>query len=562
MSVTYREVLGVTDFRRLMGAYVVNSVGTWAYVVVLTVYLYDRTGSPAVVTAFLCASMVPRFLAAPYGGVLADRYERTKVMRVSALGAFVTSSAMAVQVFLDGPLPLLALTVALTAVTTVAYGPASQALLPDLVDERRLATANAFFLTVENVVLVVGPALGGLLLVVADPGWSVVANALSFLAAALLLGRLRTRSRVAEVRDRRSVRAQVAEGVRALSAEPVALRLVVYFLIASAVTGSTNVLFVAASDDLLGTGAEGFGYLLTAYSVGGVASAVLTNRLSELPLARVVVLGLALESLPLAAMALVDAPWAAAGLMVVSGAASVVLDVVVITALQRQVRRDALGRVFGLLDTALYAANIGASVLASVLILTVGTGPALAVVGLAGAVVSVLLVRPLLAADRETAAERRRLAPVAEALAALDLFADATVGGLQQLARAVEVEEVRAGTVVLTEGEPAQALYVLHSGRAGVTSAGESGVPRELASMDAGTVFGEIGLLRHSPRTATVTATTDCVLWRVPAEDFFAAVEVTPVSRGLLDLLDGRLALTHPRLAASTPPAPEGGPPA
>jgi len=68
--------------------------------------------------------------------------------------------------------------------------------------------------------------------------------------------------------------------------------------------------------------------------------------------------------------------------------------------------------------------------------------------------------------------------------------------------------------------------------------------------------FGEIGLLRGLPRTATVRTTTACDLLRVDAEDFFAALQGAAVSGSMLAQSAARFARSHPRLASTAPTTP------
>jgi CRP-like cAMP-binding protein len=74
--------------------------------------------------------------------------------------------------------------------------------------------------------------------------------------------------------------------------------------------------------------------------------------------------------------------------------------------------------------------------------------------------------------------------------------------------------------------------------------------------MGAGTYFGEIGLLRRVPRTATVRTLTPSVLWRIDGADFIDALQSAGVSTSLLSQSAARLARTHPRLAAGAAAAP------
>ena len=90
----------------------------------------------------------------------------------------------------------------------------------------------------------------------------------------------------------------------------------------------------------------------------------------------------------------------------------------------------------------------------------------------------------------------------------MGLFADLAGEKLGKLAERMQREEVSAGTVLVREGEPGDRFFVLLSGLAGVsqTALGERGV------LKPGEFFGEVALTMHVPRTATVTAMTQCTV--------------------------------------------------
>src|SRR5581483_12039326 len=111
----YRDALRHRDFRLLTTSFIVDQVGSWAYNVVLIVWVFDKTHSPGSISATTAAGWLPRALFSPYAGVLADRYERSKVMLASALACFVSMTVVALVVAKNGPV-LVAL--ALSATTT------------------------------------------------------------------------------------------------------------------------------------------------------------------------------------------------------------------------------------------------------------------------------------------------------------------------------------------------------------------------------------------------------------------------------------------------------------
>ena len=142
----YRDALRHRDLRLLMAAFLVDQIGSWSYLVVISVYVFDRTHS----TQWLAASAVcrwgPSLLLASYGGVLADRYQRVTVLVVSALASAVLMAGMAVVVASDAPVGFVLAISALAAVALAPYQPAAGALIPEVVGEKDLAAANSHLL--------------------------------------------------------------------------------------------------------------------------------------------------------------------------------------------------------------------------------------------------------------------------------------------------------------------------------------------------------------------------------------------------------------------------------
>ena len=545
----YRSALRSRDLRLLIAAFVVGAVGSWATNVVMVVYVYERTGSTASIPVTTACAWVPRLLFSAYAGVLADRYERTRVLAWSAGTALAFVLGLAAAVAADLPVAVVLALFALTASAATFSPPAAQALVPEVVPEKDLAAANALFGLCENLVVVAGPLIGGLLLLGGEAVTAVLANALSFLVAGILVLRLAVRSRGGGAADG-SLLAQVGVGVAALRAEPVALALVLFCALDSAVYGALTVFYVPVSQRV-GTGAEGYTYLVGSMALGGALAALAVGRLADLGrLAPVIVGGLWLQSLPVAATVLVDAPLPAAGLQVLSGAGMVVVDVLAVTALQRDLPREVLSRVFGVLSTLVLSGILLASLSTSALLAATSLDTALLVVGLGTCAVAAATARPLLVADRRAAQALAALRPRIAVLDALDLFAVASRGTLAQLARQLEEQHVDAGEVVVREGDPADALYVVAEGEVEVRARGESDQERLLRTLGPRSYVGEIGLLRGGVRTATVRATEPTVLWRLSGRDFVAVLESSAPSASVIRTATGRLARSHPAAAA------------
>lgn len=545
----YRALLRRRDFRRLLGSFLVDQVGSWAYAVIIAVDVYERTHSTTYLAALSACRWIPGLLLSGYAGVVADRYERVHVMLASALASAAVMSGIAVLVGLHGPIWLLLVLVVLTAFTGAAYRPAAGALTPEVVDEGQLAVANALYSALESLTVVLGPAFGGLLLLAGDHVIGVAINAASFVAAALIVRRLDVRSRGSAERGGR-VLEQWLDGLRALSGARVALTLVLFCGLDSAVYGASTVIYAPLSVRL-GTGVDGYSYLLAGAALGGVLAAALANRLSASPrLAPIIVGSITLQAVPYALTVLTHAPAVAFVLQVISGVGMIIVDVLAITALQRDLERGVLSRVLGVFDAVVLAATAAASFATAAVFSTTDLTTTLVVIGCFFPAVALLCLPLLLTGDRATARRAAQLAPIVDLLARLDLFAGASRTVLEGLAaQAVELQ-VPARSIVISEGDPADSLYVLVEGALTVRAKGNRQHARQLPKVTAPGYVGELGLIHRVPRTATVRAATPATLLRLDGQAFLAALERSTPTKGFVSLTGTRWARTAPRATA------------
>ncbi|MDX6365274.1 MAG: hypothetical protein QOK30_350 [Nocardioidaceae bacterium] len=551
------------DFRLLMAAFTGSAIGSWAYNVALAVWIFDETGSAGWVGVSTVGRFLPALLFSAYGGVLADRFERVKLMVVLDTASAVVMAVLAVETALHAPVVLAIVTAGLTSTISTVYEPATAAMTPQLVAERDLGSANALRNTIDNVCVIAGPGLGALLLVGGKPWLAIAVNAASFAFSAVTVSMIGSRSVPVDVTDGGEAGAltQMLVGVRTIGSSPSAAILVAYSVIATFVFGIDTVLFVVLSRDVLGTGAEGYGYLLAGLGAGGVVAAGLVTRLERRPrLGVIIVAGMAMYCLPTLVFLFAGSPVLAFAIQMLRGAGTLVVDVLAITALQRSLPRDKLARVFGAFETLVLGAILLGGVVTPIVLRRFGLDSAIWLSG-AGIPVLCLLGWPVLRSmDRQAVARHTLLAPRVKALESCDLFAEVSPGGLDELADAAAETDVQPGTPVVCEGEAADAFYVVVDGDFAVTSLGEHGRSQALAALHGGDYFGEIGLIEHVPRTASVTALTNGRLLRIDGAAFVDALTERVPSTALLDGASVRLERTHPsrRLTQAGIKAPEG----
>jgi CRP-like cAMP-binding protein len=319
--------------------------------------------------------------------------------------------------------------------------------------------------------------------------------------------------------------------------------------------GVDSVLFVFLSKEKLGTGANGYGYLLVALGVGGVFASVFVNRLASMPkLSLILAVGMIAYAAPTAALVVVHSPALAFVIEVVRGIATLIVDVLAMTALQRSLAPELISRVFGVFWAFIIAGLIGGAFVTPFLLHYAGLDATLLLDAFVVPGLVVLVFPRLALLDRVVAREAEVLAPRVRVLEQLGIFTAASQNVLERLAKNSEEMVVESGTAVVSEGEPADALYVLVDGRVDVSAHGERArTDKHIRYMKAPSFFGEIGLLQGVPRTATVIATEPTRLWRISGDDFIAALTETPLSASAAAGMTTRLKRTHPSQPVTLP---------
>lgn len=529
----FAEVFRNPRVRKIQIAGAAATLGTWAYAVALPVYAYRAGGATAVGLLFF-ARFVLAAIAAPWLGVLADRWSRRQVMVCADAARLAIFAAMAAIAATGGSEWLVFVLAVSSTIVSGSYGPAQAALMPSLVESpEELTAANLVGNTVASVGMFAGPAVGGVLLAVSGPAAVFAVNGASFLWSLVWVLQVPRDEPPEETRERHAAR-DLAEGVRTVIRSR-ALRVVVGLSAAQAVVaGAFEVLLVVLALRLLHAGNAGVGWLNTATGAGAiVGAAAVAVAARHRRLAGGFGLGVLLWGLPIAATVL----WLhlAAGLVLVGlvGAGGVLVDVTGMTLIQRSADNAVLGRVFGALQSLVLAGLAVGSVVAPAVVSWLGPRGALVVTGLFLPVLLLPLWPQLRRIDASGRVEERPLA-LLQAIPMLALLPQPTI---ERLAAGAVPVVVPAGTSVFERGDLGDRFYVIESGRALVDA------PDGTRELGPGEFFGEIALLRDTPRTATVRAVDELHLFALGRDNFLAAVTGHAPSREAAErVVDVRLA--------------------
>jgi predicted MFS family arabinose efflux permease len=538
-----RGVLANPALRRLQIAWAASMTGSLAYMVTLAVVAYRHGGGAAGVGLLMLVRMVVSAACSPFTAILADRWspKRTMIASDGLRAVLVVVLALAVRGS-SGIVVIYVIACTISAVST-AFRPAQAVLLPALArTPEELTAANAVSTTIESAAIFIGPGIGGLVLAAGGPTASFAACAAMLVWSAALVALVpepdlaRTEA-PAEAGE--GFLHMLTGGARALFSTPLLAVVVGVYALQAMVAGALVVFIVVLALQVLHIGNAGVGYLDSAFGVGGILGGVAAAMLAAgRRLALAFALGVLVWGVGIALVGVASSTVVVLLLLAGVGAGNTVVDVAAITLLQRSAPAQVIGRVFGVMESILLGAIGVGSIAAPALISLLGVRSTIVITGLVLPVAVALTGRWLVRLDTLPAAAAANV----ELLRELTVFAPLSEPALEQIAVHLQTVTVAAGTAVVREGDPGEEFYVVERGELAVTV---GGVPR--LPIHAGGFFGEIALLRETPRTATVTATTECTLLALERDQFLAAVTGHADSVAAADLVVAR------RLAALRP---------
>lgn len=274
--------LRIRNYRLYAAGQLVSLTGNWMQQVAQDWLVLDLTNSGTALGIVTALQFAPSLLT-PWGGLLADRYDKRKIL----LGTQVSLGLLALTL---GLLDLtgvvrywhIAVLALLLGVINVVDSPTRQAFVIEMVGRKDVPNAIAINSTTFNTARILGPALAGITIAVVGTGWAFVGNAISSLAVLTGLRMMRTSELYRIGRAHRKA-GQVREGMRYVRRRgdlKVALALI---FVISTFGMNFQITTALLSKQVFHQGAGGYGVLSAALAFGACGGAVLATRRTRRP---------------------------------------------------------------------------------------------------------------------------------------------------------------------------------------------------------------------------------------------------------------------------------------
>ncbi len=383
------ELFRNRNFSLLWVGALTSSTGSTAVTLVFDWFVFTQTHQVLLLALMGVIEFGPTLTLGVLAGAFVDRHDRRHVMLASDVARAAILGSIAIYVILFGfSYWLLVGAVLAVGILGTFFGPASNALLPKLVREGELTSANGFLQTGATVAQLLGSPLGGALVAFFGAGAALAFNsgtyAISALCVLLLAIPLSSFTAPKPKEERKSIASETLEGFRYIRSQRA-------LLLMTLVSSATNffsfyVLYlVVYANQVLRTSAFGLGILLGLIAVGGGIGGLIVPRLGLDRTPGIwVPLAWGLSGLPLVALfALPSLPFALASMLSL-GITNAFVNVTFLSTVQRVVPDQLLGRYLATTQTLVFAMTpvgivtggflvLGFGVAASFLIAGVGT---------------------------------------------------------------------------------------------------------------------------------------------------------------------------------------------
>ena len=275
------RVLRNRDYSLLFWGQLISAAGTQIQVVAVAWQVYQITNSAVALGIIGLAQAIPRLIFSLVGGVVADAYDRQRLLIAVNVILGLLSAVLALTTALHViNVGVIYLVVLLAAVASSFEFPTRQAIIPTLVPREQMADALSISMVLMELTFVVGSAAGGFIIAwvrLANTYWIDVISYVVVIAALIIM----TVPRVPMEKRARAGFGALADGMRFLRARPIILAVLSLDFIAN-FFGSPRALLPVYAASILHAGAAGLGILQAATSVGAVALAPLTGRIGRI----------------------------------------------------------------------------------------------------------------------------------------------------------------------------------------------------------------------------------------------------------------------------------------
>lgn len=280
--------LRVPNYRKFAASNLVANTAVWMQRIAMDWLVLQLSGSVAAVGVTVAMQFTPMLVLGLWGGVIADRYPKQRLLILSQSSAAVLAAILA-TLTLTGSIQVWHVYVISFALglVTVIDNPARQVFVNELVGPHYLRNAISLNSSIFQLGGLIGPAVGGILITAVGAGWSFAINAVACLTVVAALFSLNTSQLHASPAAPRG-KGQLAEGMRYVRSKPVIFWTVIMVAVLAVFAFNMPVFLAAYANNVFDVGAKGYGFFNALVAAGALTGAIASTRRTSIRLSMVV----------------------------------------------------------------------------------------------------------------------------------------------------------------------------------------------------------------------------------------------------------------------------------
>ena len=261
------------DFQKLFAARLITLGGDWLLTVPLLGIIYDLTDNPFITSLVLVVQSTPLFLLGSFGGYLADRYDRKKILAISEfLSGFVV--LLILYAVTTENVVFILFSFGMLSVVGFSYMPTSDAALPNVVKKENLAEANVIFFSSWGIMAGLGAGLGGYLTTVISRNMLFTIDFFSFLLSALIVFSIKKNLSEKAIEDQNKEDISYKDGLKYASSRKEIFSLIITKATFSISASGLLSMFTVLSYDIYQAGDYGTGLMFGARGMGALVGPI------------------------------------------------------------------------------------------------------------------------------------------------------------------------------------------------------------------------------------------------------------------------------------------------
>ncbi|MDA9607200.1 MFS transporter, partial [Candidatus Actinomarina] len=266
-------ILKNKDFQKLFAARLITLGGDWLLTVPLLGIIYDLTDNPFITSLVLVVQSAPLFILGSFGGYLADRYDRKKILAISEfLSGFVV--LLILFAVTTENVVFILFSFGMLSVVGFSYMPTSDAALPNVVKKENLAEANVIFFSSWGIMAGLGAGLGGYLTTVISRNMLFTIDLFSFLLSALIVFSIKKNLSEKAIEDLNKEDISYKDGLKYASSRKEIFSLIITKATFSISASGLLSMFTVLSYDIYQAGDYGTGLMFGARGMGALVGPI------------------------------------------------------------------------------------------------------------------------------------------------------------------------------------------------------------------------------------------------------------------------------------------------